>query len=76
MAALNQLCENNLKSVGDKVIALPFYGDGESDIGETIELLWCIIRDRNVFKLEKKKLKKITNCIANPSTRETYGEFE
>ncbi|MCH7733568.1 MAG: hypothetical protein IIB44_13855 [Candidatus Marinimicrobia bacterium] len=46
--ALNLLCVNHkvrLILLGEKMMALPFYEEGEPDIGATIDLLWCTTKN-------------------------------
>ncbi len=73
--ALGHLCEESLITLDDKTMALPFYEGGEADIGATIELLWCIIKNQDVFKPEKGVVKKMIKFIVNPSNRKGKLRF-
>ncbi len=72
--ALNHLCES-LQPVGNKMMALPFCEEGEPDIGATIELLWCITNNQNVFKPKRNIAKKMINYIVDPSRQENNDKF-
>ena len=67
--ALVHMCEKNLITLDKKTMALPFYIGGDPDIGVTIELLWCLIKNRDVFKPKKGVIKKMVNFIADPSNQ-------
>lgn len=73
--ALNHLCEKSLRPAGDKMMALPYYEGGDPDIGATIELLWCIIKNQDVFKPKKGIVKKMMNFIVDPSNRKDNLRF-
>jgi len=67
--ALDHICEKSLITLDEKTMALPFYEGGEPDIGVTIELLWCLIKNRDVYKPKKEVIKKMINFIADPSNQ-------
>lgn len=74
-SSLCHMCEKSLIKLDDNTMALPFYEGGEPDIGATIELLWCIIKNQNVFKPEKGVVKKMINFIVDPSNRKDNLKF-
>ncbi len=67
--ALDHMCEKNLITLDDKTMALPFYEGGEPDIGVTIELLWCLVKNRDVYKPKKEVMKKMANFVSDPSSQ-------
>ena len=72
--ALNHLYES-LQPVGNKMMALPFCEEGEPDIGATIELLWCIAKNQDVFKPKRNRVKKMINYIVDPLRQENNDKF-
>ena len=73
--ALNHLCERCLIPIGKEMMALPFEEGGKPDIGATIELLWCIIKNQGAFKSKKGVVKKMINFIVDPSSRKGKLKF-
>ncbi len=73
--ALNHLCERCLIPIGKEMMALPFEEGGKPDIGATIELLWCIIKNQGAFKPKKGVVKKLINFIVDPSSRKGKLKF-
>ena len=73
--ALHRMCEKSLITLDDETMALPFYKDGDPDIGTTIDLIWCIIKNQDVFIPKKGIVEKMINFIVDPSSRKGKLKF-
>ncbi len=73
--SIDALYEKGLIEVDKEKLALPFYDNGNPNLGATLQFLWILLKNMDCLDISKKKIEKLLNFVVDPESRRRDQEL-